>query len=241
MRSDRVESEGMVVKSKPDVLQRPIVMTLRQMGRVAEPPAIVDQRLPQKRPLADVAIEDNHFVVVKNVAVAKASQVNDRGSQDYARQKKLLPAAEAGPRGGSRGRWGVGSITAFGFGLRAFDAAARRPVAHYRSAAVPESAICGGRLAALNSSWRLLRNACTPSATPSEGSGIIHESAMSSSLKSIVQDSAPLQGSVAQAVGFQSSRWRLMKLNIRRWPSTHPESIHICMNACGISSSTCSS
>src|SRR5689334_22048822 len=73
------QPEKLEVKPEPDVLQGPVIMALRQMGGIAKPPAVIDERLPQKRPIADVTVDDDHLVIVEYVAVAEASRIDQRG------------------------------------------------------------------------------------------------------------------------------------------------------------------
>ncbi len=46
MGTDRIQSEDLVIKSQPDILQGTVIMALRKMSGVPEPPTVIDESLP---------------------------------------------------------------------------------------------------------------------------------------------------------------------------------------------------
>ena len=70
-----IQAEQMIAQAKPDVLQRAIVRALRLVNRVAKPPHVAGQRLPEKRPLPDITVIDDLGPVVEDKSVAQRSQV----------------------------------------------------------------------------------------------------------------------------------------------------------------------
>jgi hypothetical protein len=91
----RIEAEEMVIEGEPDILERPIEFTLRQMARATKPPQVVHHRAPQKRPLPDVRVGLDHQQVIEDESVAQTSQVGDSRDEHDPREQPSLAAGNS--------------------------------------------------------------------------------------------------------------------------------------------------
>src|ERR1700678_4084234 len=97
-------SKKEIIGGEPQVLDWPIVCTLRQVVRIEKPPTVVAERVPDERPAVNRLVLDEFLPIIEHPAVAQARNVDRDRRDHYPREHRGLARPEA-PHGAVAG-WG---------------------------------------------------------------------------------------------------------------------------------------
>ena len=112
MPGNSIVAKEMKSKSKPKVLQRPIIDRLRKDGRIPKPPNVMKKRLPDERPMPNKRVSMDLLEVIENKPVEKAPQRDYRSKADNHRKHRSVYSGIEEPasfRCGSRAKSAAGT------------------------------------------------------------------------------------------------------------------------------------